>query len=90
MKKEEFIGFLCDETGVSRKDAAAVLNAVLEGITQSLEKGDGIVFTGFGNFKIVERNAREGRNPATGEKINIPASKSVKFAPGKSLKERIK
>lgn len=89
MKKEEFIGFLCDQTGVSKKDAAAMLNAFFEGVTQALEKGDGIAFTGFGNFKVVERKAREGRNPATGEKIKIPASKAVKFTPGKALKDRI-
>ena len=90
MKKEEFIDFICSETGVSKKDAAAVLNTVLDGITQALVKGDGIVFTGFGAFKVIERSAREGRNPSTGEKISIPASRAVKFTPGKSLKDRIK
>jgi len=63
--------------------------AVIEGFSSALEKGDSISLVGFGSFKVVARAAREGRNPSTGEKMQIPASKAVKFTPSKSLKERV-
>jgi nucleoid DNA-binding protein len=58
-------------------------------ITSALKKGDSISLMGFGSFKVVERAAREGRNPSTGKKMQIPASKGVKFTPGANLKERV-
>ena len=75
--------------GITQKTAGETVNAVLEGISSALEKGDSVSLIGFGNFKIVDRVAREGRNPRTGEKINIPASKNVKFTPGKAFKQRV-
>ena len=89
MKKDDLVTFVSQEANTTRKAAGEAINAVLEGIASSLEQGDSISLIGFGGFKVVERAAREGRNPRTGEKINIRASKSVKFTPGKVLKERV-
>jgi DNA-binding protein HU-beta len=89
MKKEDLVALVSEKAGVTRKSAGEAVNAVLEGITSALEKGDSISLIGFGSFKVVKRAAREGRNPSTGEKIQIPASKGIKFAPGATLKERV-
>lgn len=67
-----------------------VLDAVINALREALIDGDSITFTGFGSFKVVDRAARKGRNPRTGEEITIPASKVVKFTPGKTLKDSIK
>ncbi|MDQ1285337.1 MAG: DNA-binding protein HU-beta [Thermodesulfobacteriota bacterium] len=89
MKKEELIAFVSEQAGITKKSAGEAVNAVIEGITSALEKGDSISFPGFGSFKVVERPAREGRNPSTGEKIQIAASKAVKFTAGATLKDRV-
>lgn len=89
MKKEDLVGLVSDKAGITRKAAGETMNAVLEGISSALEKGDSVSLVGFGSFKVVERSAREGRNPRTGEKIHIPASKTVKFTPAKGFKQRV-
>jgi len=89
MKKEELVALVSEKGDISKKVAGEAVNAVFEGIASVLEKGDSISLIGFGSFKVVERAAREGRNPSTGEKIQIPASKGVKFTPGAALKERV-
>ena len=89
MKKEDLVRFVSNKAGITQKAAGETVNAVLEGISSALEKGDSISLIGFGSFKVVERAARQGRNPRTGEKINIPTSKSVKFTPGKAFKQRV-
>lgn len=89
MKKDELIALVSEQTGITKKSAGEAVNAVIDGITSALEKGDSISFSGFGSFKIVERPGREGRNPSTGEKIQIAASKTVKFTPGAGLKDRV-
>jgi DNA-binding protein HU-beta len=89
MKKDDLAEFVAEKTAVSKKAAGEIINAVLEGISSALEKGDSISLIGFGSFKIVERSAREGRNPRTGEKLHISASKAVKFAAGKALKQQV-
>jgi len=73
-----------------KKDAQAVVQCVLSSITKSLEKGEAVSLIGFGTFKVVDRKARKGRNPQTGEEIDIAASKVPKFTPGKALKEAVK
>jgi DNA-binding protein HU-beta len=83
------VTFVSEEANITRKAAGETIGAILEGIASGLEKGDSVSLIGFGSFKVVERSAREGRNPMTGEKILIPASKTVKFTPGKALKERV-
>lgn len=89
MKKEEMITLVSQEAGLTKKSAAGAVDALIQVMMSALEKGDSISFPGFGSFKVVERAAREGRNPGTGDKIQIPASKAVKFTPGAVLKERI-
>jgi len=89
MKKDELATLVSEQADITKKSAGEAVNAVLEGIASALEKADSISFPGFGSFKVVERSAREGRNPATGEKIQIAASKAVKFTPGAGLKDRV-
>lgn len=89
MKKEDLARLVSDEAGITQKAAGQMVDTVIEGISSALENGGSVSLLGFGSFKVVERSAREGRNPRTGEKIQIPASKSVKFAPGKLLKQRV-
>ncbi len=89
MKKDDLVRLVSEQAGITRKAAGEALNAVIESISATLEKGDAISFVGFGSFKVVKRAAREGRNPSTGKTMHIPASKSVKFTPSKTLKDRI-
>jgi DNA-binding protein HU-beta len=89
MKRDDLVRLVSENADVTRKAAGETVNAVIEGIASGLEKGDSISLIGFGSFRVVERSAREGRNPRTGEKMHIPASKTVKFTPGKALKERV-
>jgi DNA-binding protein HU-beta len=74
----------------TKKDAQAVVGCVLSSISKALEDGDSVSLVGFGTFKVAERKARKGRNPQTGEEIDIPASKVPKFVAGKALKEAVK
>ena len=89
IKKTQLIQMLADKTGVSKKDAAMHLEAVVEVLTGLLRKGEKINITGLGIFKVADRKAREGRNPRTGETIQIPASKKLRFTPSKVLKEAV-
>jgi DNA-binding protein HU-beta len=88
--KSEFVDQVADRSGLSKKDAAGAVDAVLETIESTLKRGSEITFSGFGKFSVSHRNAREGRNPATGEKIQIGASKVPKFTAGAGLKKAIK
>ena len=89
MNKEDLVKLVSEKTGITKKAAEQAQKTVIEGLSSALEKGESISLVGFGSFKVVQRAAREGRNPSTGEKMQIPASKAVKFTPSKSLKERI-
>ena len=75
--------------GMTKKDAEKAVNAFIDSIIQSLKKGEDINIPNFGSFKVKERAARKGRNPRTGEEINIPARNAVVFSVGKSLKEAV-
>ena len=90
MTKSEFVDQVADRAGLSRKDAGEAVEAVLETIEEALKRGSDITFSGFGKFSVSQRSAREGRNPATGEKIEIAASKVPKFTAGAGLKKAIK
>jgi DNA-binding protein HU-beta len=90
MTKSEFVDQVADRAGLSKKDAADAVEAVLETIEDALKRGSDVTFSGFGKFSVSERGAREGRNPATGEKIQIAASKVPKFTAGAGLKKAIK
>ena len=74
----------------TKKDAQAAVDCVLSSITKALGKGDPVSLIGFGTFKVADRKARKGRNPQTGEEINIAARKVPKFVAGKALKKAVK
>ena len=73
----------------TKKEAQEAVDCVFSSITRELKKGDTVTLVGFGSFKVVERKARKGRNPQTGEEINIKASNAPKFTPGQALKEAV-
>ena len=90
MTKSEFVDQVAARSGLSRKDAGAAVDAALETIQGALERGSEVTFSGFGKFSVTERSARQGVNPATGEKIQIAASKAPKFTAGAQLKKAVK
>ena len=90
MNKVELIGSVASKSEISKKDVEKVINAFTNVVTDTLVDGDKVVITGFGTFDVVERAARIGRNPQTGESIEIGASKSPKFKVGKALKDAVK
>ena len=89
MNKNDLVGVVSTKTGLSRSDATKAVDGVFDAITGSLKKGDEVRLVGFGTFVVARRAASEGRNPRTGEKIKIPASKQPKFRAGKGLKDAI-
>lgn len=89
IKKTQLIQMLADKLNATKKDAAGWLDAFTETLTGQLRKGEKINITGLGIFKVADRKAREGRNPRTGEVIQIPASKKLRFTPSKLLKEAV-
>lgn len=89
MNKSELIDIVSEETGLSKADSVRALDAITDSITQALKKGDTVSLIGFGTFSVKERAARTGRNPATGETINIKASKTPSFKAGKAFKDAI-
>ena len=90
MTKSEFVDQVADRAGLSKKDAADAVDAFLETVEEALKRGSDVSFSGFGKFSVSQRGAREGRNPATGDKIQIPASRVPKFTAGAGLKKAIK
>lgn len=90
MTKTEFIAEVATRLNTSKTQAEELVKALLETVEEQLAKGERIQLTGFGTFEVIERASREGRNPKTGEPMSIPASKSPKFKPGKSLKDLVK
>lgn len=90
MNKVELIGAVASKSEISKKDVEKVINAFTNVVTDTLVDGDKVAITGFGTFEVAERAARTGRNPKTGESIEIQASKSPKFKAGKALKDAVK
>ena len=90
MTKSEFVDQVASRSGLSRKDAGAAVDAALETIQSALERGSDVTFSGFGKFHVADRSARQGVNPATGERIQIAASKAPKFTAGAQLKKAVK
>ncbi|GAF64891.1 HU family DNA-binding protein [Alkalihalobacillus trypoxylicola] len=90
MNKTELIQAVAERTQLSKKDASLAVNTVFELISESMSKGDSVQLIGFGNFEVRERAARKGRNPQTGEEIDIAATKTPAFKAGKQLKEAVK
>lgn len=89
MNKTELISYVAEATELTKKDATKAVEAVFEAIENALKNGDKVQLIGFGNFEVRERAARKGRNPQTGEEIEIAASKIPAFKPGKSLKDAV-
>ena len=90
MTKTELVEKIAQDTGISKVAAAGAVNSFLGNITKELKKKNGkVTLVGFGTFTKVRRKARKGRNPQTGEAIKIKASNSVRFKPGKTLKDSI-
>lgn len=87
MNKQELISAIAENANLTKKDAEAALTAFIDVVQDTLKKGDKVQLVGFGSFEIRERAAREGRNPHTGEKMDIPAAKVPAFKAGRSLKE---
>lgn len=90
MNRTELIDMISEKAELTKTSASRALDALLEGVTVSLQNGDPVVLVNFGTFTVKERAAREGRNPSTGEKIKIKAAKVVGFKAGKALKEAVK
>jgi DNA-binding protein HU-beta len=90
MTKADFVDKVAAESGLSKKDAGAAVDAVLSTIEGALRSGDEVTFTGFGKFHVAQRGAREGRNPRTGETMTIAASRVPRFTAGSGLKKAIR
>lgn len=90
MNKKELAEALAEMEQIKKPDAARIIDSLTEIITRTLGSGEKISIPSFGTFEILERREREARNPRTGEKIRVAASKTIKFKPGKALKERVK
>ncbi len=89
MTKADLIDEVAKNSDLSKKDAEAIVQAVLDSIVESLKGGRKVELRGFGSFRLRERSSREGRNPKTGEKVFVPAKKVPYFKPGKDLRELI-
>ncbi|HEX7057619.1 MAG TPA: HU family DNA-binding protein [Bacilli bacterium] len=87
MNKSDLITRVAESAELSKKDATKAVEATFAAISEALQNGDKVQLVGFGNFEIRERSARKGRNPQTGEEIDIPASKVPAFKPGKALRD---
>lgn len=90
MNKSELISKVAENTDLTKKDVTKAVEAVFEAISEALQGGDKVQLVGFGNFEVRERSARKGRNPQTGEEIEIAASRVPAFKAGKALKDGIK
>jgi DNA-binding protein HU-beta len=90
MNKAELVEEVSGKVGITKKDAGSVVDAVTETITNTLKKGEKVTLVGFGTFQVMERKARRGVNPQTGERLDIPAKNVVRFKAGKELRERVK
>ena len=89
MNKKQLIEEVAKHMERSKAEAERAINSVIEGVTAGLKKDSIVQLIGFGSFNVKKRKARDGRNPKTGDKIKIKASKTVNFKPGKALKEKI-
>lgn len=90
MNKSQLINALAHETGLSKANAEFIVNEIFKAMTEALARGEGVEIRGFGSFSIREYDSYEGRNPKTGEKIEVKPKKLPFFKMGKDLKERVK
>ena len=89
MNKNDLISAVAENSGLSKNDASSAVEGVFDAITKSLSNGDEVRLVGFGTFSVAKRKASTGRNPRTGEPMNIPASNQPKFKAGKGLKDAV-
>ncbi|AFZ47550.1 bacterial nucleoid protein Hbs [Cyanobacterium stanieri PCC 7202] len=89
MNKGELVDAVAEKASVTKKQADSVISATVEAIMEAVSSGDKVTLVGFGSFESRDRKAREGRNPKTGEKMDIPATKVPAFSAGKLFKERV-
>ena len=89
MNKNDLVAHVAETVGITKADSARIVDTLLDGITTGLKKNGEVRLVGFGNFVVSTRAASKGRNPRTGEEIQIPPTKSVKFKVGKQLKEDV-
>jgi DNA-binding protein HU-beta len=89
MNKQELIAQVADNSGLGKGDASKAVEAVFDSISAALKKGDEVRLVGFGTFSVSKRKASTGRNPRTGDPMNIPASSQPKFKAGKGLKDSV-
>lgn len=89
MNKGELVDMAVEKADVSKKQAEAILSAAIDAIMDAVSQGDKVTLVGFGSFEPRERRAREGRNPKTGDKMEIPATRVPAFSAGKLFKDRV-
>jgi DNA-binding protein HU-beta len=89
MNKDSLIGAIAEKSGLTRKDSESALNAFIESVTDALASKEKVTLIGFGTFSVVTRAARTGRNPSTGQPMDIPEKDVPKFSPGTNLKEKV-
>lgn len=90
MTKAELVTKVAGDSKITKAQAEKAVDGFVAAVSVALAEGEKVTLVGFGTFSVGARSAREGRNPRTGDKITIPASKVVKFKPGKSLSEKVK
>jgi DNA-binding protein HU-beta len=90
MNKTDMVTKLAEKNGMTKKDAQKALEGLIEIISDEIKDGGSVILTGFGTFSIAERKPRTGRNPQTGQPIDIPAARVPKFKAGKQLKDVVK
>ncbi len=89
MNKGELVDAIASKASVTKKEADAILTATIDSILEAVASGDKVTLVGFGSFEVRDRQAREGRNPKTGETMQIPATRVPAFSAGKSFKDRV-
>ena len=89
MSKQQLVEMIAEKAGLTKADAARALDATMESVTEALKKGEKVSLVGFGTFATSKREAREGRNPRTGETVKIAARTAVTFKAGSKLKDAV-
>jgi len=90
VNKRDLVEKVSTEIGLTKAASGRAVSAIIDGITDALARGEKVTLVGFGNFRVMERKARRGRNPQTGGEIQIPGKKVPKFKPGRALREKVK
>ncbi len=89
MNKSELVSRMAQAAGITKSAAERALDGFMDAVTDAVSKGDKVTLVGFGTFSVTQRNARKGRNPSTGQVIEIPAKKVVKFKAGSKLMDAV-